>query len=87
MTDYVIGELIPGIASTKSTNAFPRTSKFGYWSNEAQAGDSSTTGSLAPEAAASRAAAATAAASVTLISAGTLPSSVLANSAAASPIK
>jgi len=46
---------------TMSVKALPRTSKFGYWSNEAQAGDNSTTGSLNPDASASRAAALTAA--------------------------
>ena len=55
----------PGIASTVSVKALPRTSKFGYWSKEAQAGDSSTTGSYKPDAAASRAAA--------LIAAGRAP--------------
>ena len=48
--------------------ALPRTSKFGYWSNEAQAGDSSTTGSFKPDAAASRAAASIAADRTRLIS-------------------
>ena len=36
----------PGSACTSSRNASPRTSKLRNWSNEAQAGDSSTTGSL-----------------------------------------
>ena len=35
----------PGSASTSARKASPRTSKLRYWSNEAQAGDSSTTGS------------------------------------------
>ena len=46
----------PGKASTSARYASPRTSKLRYWSNEAQAGDSSTTGSGRPEASASRAA-------------------------------
>ena len=46
---------IPGSARTRSRNASPRTSKLRYWSNEAQAGDSSTTGSAAVEASARRA--------------------------------
>ena len=54
----------PGSSSTSSLNALPRTSKFGYWSNEAQAGESSTTGSARPDAAASAAASATARSSV-----------------------
>jgi len=62
------GAVTPGIARTRSVNAFPRTSKFGYWSNEAQAGDSSTTGSFRPEASASRAAASIAADSTLAIS-------------------
>src|SRR6201989_2952843 len=57
------GEVTPGTANTKSVNAFPRTSKFGYWSNEAQAGESRITGSLSPEASASRVAASIAAGS------------------------
>ena len=36
---------MPGSAATRARNASPRTSKLRYWSNEAQAGDSSTTGS------------------------------------------
>ena len=44
----------PGSASTSSRNLSPRISKLRYWSNEAQAGDSSTTGSAMPDAAASR---------------------------------
>ena len=87
MTPHVLCETTPGIASTKSVNAFPRTSKFGYWSKLAQAGDSSTTGSLAVDAPASRAAPSMAADSVPLISYGTLPSSVWAKSWAASPIR
>ena len=56
--------LTPGSAVTRSRNAAPRISKLRYWSNEAQAGDSSTTGSASPEASASRAALATATSSV-----------------------
>ena len=41
--------------STMARKASPRTSKLGYWSNDAQAGESSTTGSLSPEPSASRA--------------------------------
>ena len=39
---------LPGKSPARSIDGTPcpRTSKFGYWSNEAQAGDSSTTGSL-----------------------------------------
>src|SRR6478672_13034116 len=48
--------LTPGSAVTRSRNLAPRISKLRYWSNEAQAGDSSTTGSASPEASASRAA-------------------------------
>src|SRR3954454_17831581 len=47
--------LTPGSAVTRSRNRVPRISKLRYWSNEAQAGDSSTTGSARPEAPASRA--------------------------------
>jgi len=43
----------PGNPSTSSRNASPRTSKLRYWSKEAQAGDSSTTGSATSAAAAS----------------------------------
>ena len=43
-----------GKAVTRSRKASPRTSKLGYWSKLAQAGDSSTTGWGRPEAAASR---------------------------------
>src|SRR4030095_1829857 len=46
----------PGNAVTRSRKAEPRISKLRYWSKEAQAGDSSTTGSARPEASASRAA-------------------------------
>src|SRR6266436_5279420 len=79
--------LTPGSAVTRSRNFAPRISKLRYWSNEAQAGDNSTTGSASPEASASRAELATATSSVSLISYVTLPSSVAANSLAASPIR
>src|SRR6266853_1638391 len=65
----------PGSAVTRSRNLAPRISKLRYWSNDAQAGDSNTTGSASPEASASRAELATA------------TSSVAANSLAASPIR
>src|SRR5262249_5864553 len=45
----------PGSALTRSRKAAPRISKLRYWSKEAHAGDSSTTGSVRPEASASRA--------------------------------
>src|SRR5262249_6635448 len=61
----------PGNAVTRSRKAAPRISKLRYWSKEAQAGDSSTTGSVRPEASASRAALATATSSVPDISCGT----------------
>src|SRR4051794_884937 len=60
--------LTPGSAVTSSRNRAPRISKLRYWSNDAQAGDSSTTGSASPEASASRAALTTATSSVSLIS-------------------
>ena len=72
---------------TASTNAFPRTSKFGYWSNEAQAGDSSTTGSFGVGRLRRRARRRRPPAERAVDLVGTLPSSVLANSAAASPIR
>jgi len=50
-----------------------------YWSNEAQAGDSSTTGSAAGDASASRAAAANALSRVPSISCGAAPPNVAAN--------
>ena len=78
---------MPGNAATSARKASPRTSKLRNWSNEAQAGDNSTTGSRAPAAAASRAAAAVAASSVPQRSNTTLPSSVAANSSVASPIR
>jgi hypothetical protein len=37
--------LTPDSAVTRSRNFAPRISKLRYWSNDAQAGDSSTTGS------------------------------------------
>src|SRR5262249_20297613 len=77
----------PGMARTSVRNLSPRTSKFGYWSNEAQAGESSTTGALRPEASASAAAAATARSSVSTISFSALPASVAAKAGAASPIR
>jgi hypothetical protein len=46
----------PGSAVTRSRNLAPRISKLRYWSNDAQAGDSSTTGSASPDASASCAA-------------------------------
>src|SRR5262245_28230438 len=77
----------PGSASTSSRKASPRTSKLRYWSNEAQAGDSSTTGSATSDAAASRAASATARSSVAAMTWGTRPCSSAAKSVAASPIR
>jgi hypothetical protein len=65
----------------------PRISKLRYWSKEAQAGESSTTASVRPEASASRAALATATSSVWLISCGTCVPRVPENSCAASPIR
>ncbi|MHC2822444.1 hypothetical protein ACVMBY_006004 [Bradyrhizobium huanghuaihaiense] len=76
----------PGSACTSSRNLAPRISKLRYWSNEAQAGDSSTTASASPDASASRAACSTATSSVWLISCATVPS-VPENSSAASPIR
>src|SRR3954453_9925145 len=58
----------PGRAVTRSWKRAPRISKFRYWSNDEQAGDSSTTGSGSREAWASRAALATATSSVSEIS-------------------
>jgi hypothetical protein len=58
----------PGSACTSSRNLAPRTSKLGYWSNDAQAGESSTTGSLTLAALASRAAAPTARSRVSQVS-------------------
>src|SRR3954449_8463722 len=84
--DHTTG-LTPGSAVTRSRNLAPRISKLRYWSNEAQAGDSNTTGSGSPDASASRAALATATSSVCEISCGTLVPSVPANSCAASPIR
>src|SRR5258707_6814183 len=60
--------LTPGSAVTSSRNLAPRISKLRYWSNDAQAGDSNTTGSASPEASASRAELATATSSVSAIS-------------------
>src|SRR5262245_61148035 len=79
--------LTPGSALTRSRKAEPRISKLRYWSKEAQAGDKSTTGPARPEASASRAALATATSSVSEISYGTRSPRVVANSAAASPIR
>ena len=72
---YTTG-LTPGSAVTRSRNFAPRISKLRYWSNEAQAGDNSTTGSESPEVSASRAALATATSSVSEISCGTRSPSV-----------
>src|SRR6266436_835302 len=60
--------LTPGSAVTSSRNLAPRISKLRYWSNDAQAGDSNTTGSASPDASASRAELATATSSVSAIS-------------------
>ena len=51
-----VRQVMPGSARTSSRNLSPRTSKLRYWSNEAQAGESSTTGSATSDASASRAA-------------------------------
>src|SRR5450432_4928070 len=64
---YTAG-LTPGSAVTRSRNRAPRISKLRYWSNDAQAGDSNTTGSASLEASASRAELATATSSVSDIS-------------------
>ena len=63
----------PAAPAPSSRKASPRTSKFRYWSNDAQAGDSSTTGSATPAASASRAASATARSSVPATTCGTWP--------------
>src|SRR5690606_15972247 len=73
-------------ASTAARNASPRASKSANWSNEAHAGDSSTTASR-PEAAASAYAWAVAASSVRLTTVFALPFSTPAKSSAASPIR
>ena len=45
-TPYELDDIgiMSGSARTRSRNLSPRISKLRYWSNEAQAGDSSTTG-------------------------------------------
>src|SRR6266516_7287659 len=60
MTGAYTTGLTPGSEVTRSRNFAPRISKLRYWSNDAQAGDNSTTGSASPDASASRAALATA---------------------------
>src|SRR5262249_47301539 len=77
----------PRSARTSSRNLSPRTSKLRYWSKEAQAGDSRTTGSATSDASASAAASSTARSSVPATVWGTRPSSSAAKSVAASPIR
>jgi hypothetical protein len=74
--------ITPGIPNTSARNASPRISKLRYWSNEAQAGESSTTGSRLGETSASRVAAATALSRVPSISCGSSLPSVLVKSSA-----
>src|SRR6185437_13686399 len=74
----------PGKEATSARNASPRASKSVNWSNDAQAGDSST---MPRSALAAAKAAATALSSVTSISCGTAPPSVAAKSGAAWPIR
>ena len=70
---------MPGSSETALTKASPLTSKFGYWSKLAQAGESSTTAPGRFPARASRMAAATAFSSVPHFSTGMVEPSVAAN--------
>src|SRR5690606_3753955 len=81
------GTVTPGNAATNSRKTLPRCSKFLNWSYEAQAGDSSTTGSAPALCAASRAAVRTAMSRVPERSKGTPAPSVAANDSVDSPIR